>query len=194
MRTGAKAGRTPGGRRERWVAAENGRREARFAAQLAAWQALDDELDRLITSAGTFRGSPTGLSHPRLSLRAGESVLGGLDGVALVEVDRPPEVWATGYAAYSALAAADLRDRGPTRDAAGRPGEAQRVLEHGALTVTTKRAVFHGPAHDWEWPFVKLTGIEHATDCPLTLIHVLPASGCPALARPLTRRRPFGSC
>jgi hypothetical protein len=172
IRAKAHAGRSPGRRRERWAAAENGRRDARFAAQLAAWQARDDELDRLIATAGTFRGSLTGPCHPRLVLRAGESVLGGLEGVTLVEIDRPPGVWAPGYAGYSALAAAELRDQAPTRDTARRPAEAQRVLGYGALTVTTERAVFHGAAHDREWPFATLAGIEHATDHPLTLIYV----------------------
>jgi hypothetical protein len=160
--------RSPG-RQVRRAQRQNEARQADYAARLARWRQVEAQLAQAERAAGKWFGQPltTRPGFPPLDLERDEQVLAVVPALTLVEVCRAPGAARAGYAGYAARTAAELWHRRPAR-----PAESQRVLGHGPVTVTDRRAVFHGPKHLVEWPFAELVRVEHATTRPVSLLHV----------------------
>lgn len=47
-----------------------------------------------------------------------------------------------------------------------------KVVDHGSVTITDRRMVFHGAAKKREWAFAKLVGYQHVDETPATLVQV----------------------
>jgi hypothetical protein len=156
-------------RRARWAQHRNAALQARYVDRLARWRQVAAHLERAEQAGRAMAaGRPaTGPGGPPLELAPGESVLAELPALALVEVRRTPGRRRAGYAGYSPRGAAELRPRllvlvaGP-----------QRVRGQGAVTVTDRRIVFHGPEDHTEWPLDRLIRLEHARRRPVSLLHV----------------------
>jgi hypothetical protein len=157
------------GRQVRRAQRRNEARHAEYAARLARWGQLEAQLARAERAAREWLDQPpaTRSGGPPLALAGDERVLAVVPALILVEVGRAPGTPRAGYAGYAARTAAELWHRRPAR-----PAESQRVLGHGPVTVTDRRAVFHGPKELLEWPFEELVRVEHATGRPVSLLHV----------------------
>lgn len=162
-------------RRRRWANQENIRRQARYRAELARWQRVDDALARLLAIARTFTGYQAG-EEPgeiRLILRREERTFCRVSRAFLVRVRRPPGRRAPGYSDYSVVD--DARLAAPGSHPVGswrRRGEFRRILETGPVTITDQRVVFHGPERDRVWSYDSLVDVEHGVRHPLTLFHL----------------------
>ena len=153
---------------EKWKA-RRAQREADAAARTAQIAAQADQhaldlYDWSITQArsiadGTFTDAET-----RLVLHKGERAIYSLDDVGLVESRRGPGHWQGASQGISVRVPGtkSMRYRvGQTKGTLVAGEEAPTVIDQGAITVTTIRAVFVGSKQTREWAWAKLVSVEH---------------------------------
>src|SRR4051794_18992092 len=89
---------TPTPRQVAWAEQENARRQRAFQAAHTAWLQDRNELASMLNSAETYEGSST---SDTVVLKRGERLLYELAYVSLVEVQRAPGHYTSGYSGFS---------------------------------------------------------------------------------------------
>jgi hypothetical protein len=146
------------GRRERWAAAENERRQQTYRVAVAEWQRYDTELRAMHATVVSFGPDP-GTAVP-VPLDRGELAYLVVDGAQAVEAP------ATGQLPTPLATPFPVPAGGGTRPAGLRPGE------HGTVVVTDRRLIFAGVRAYREWPYARLTGMRHDPAVPVTLLRL----------------------
>ncbi|MFI7575391.1 hypothetical protein [Micromonospora sp. NPDC049497] len=148
--------------RTRWSRREDDRRQHAYDEAASTWQRHHDHLTRLRIEAAGFQGYlPSTVGLP-VQLADHEVVYRVLTGVQLVEVP--------------ARHAVGLPAPGVTIGVRSTPGgrgspSGLRIVDDGALVVTSQRVTFSGSGGEREWRYADVTGLAHHTDAPLSLLH-----------------------
>jgi hypothetical protein len=146
----------PTGRRQRWAAAENDRRQQAYRAAFAAWQRYDTELRAMHATVVSFVPDP-GTAVP-VPLDRGERAYLVADGAQLVESP------AAGPLPTPRATPFPVAAGGGTLPAELRPGA------HGTVVITDRRLIFVGRRVSREWAYARLTGLRHDPEVPVTLL------------------------
>jgi hypothetical protein len=161
-----------GTRQQRWADRETARRMTSYQQALAAWQADDDELTKMIAAAKRFEGAPDA-GGSSVVLKRGERVFLYVPSAALVEVQRTPGQYTGGYSGFSFRITRGIRyNVGGSRGSYVQGAEQLKVTDQGAATITNQRVVFTGSRNSREWAFTKLVSVEHDNTRPVTMIGV----------------------
>jgi hypothetical protein len=159
----------PNDRRTRWADRENARRQALYQNALVTWQADTSELASMIEEARSFVGT----ASTSVVLKEGESVLYELPVVSLVEVQRAPGHYTSGYSGFSFRIAKGIRyNVGGSRGTFVQGPELHKITDEGPATITNMRVIFQGSRNSREWAYSKMLGVQHDDSRPFTLMHV----------------------
>jgi hypothetical protein len=159
----------PSDRRTRWADRENARRQALYQQAFVAWQADASELASMVEAARSFAGS----SSTSVVLKKGEATLYELPVVSLVEVQRAPGHYTSGYSGFSFRVAKGIQyNIGGSRGTFVQGPEQHKITDEGPATITNMRVVFQGGRNSREWAYSKMLGVQHDDSRPFTLMHV----------------------
>ncbi len=157
--------------RERRARVAVERAAAARAAAAGQVQTLEAEL-RAVTGPDGAAAAPVDVP---ITLTRGESVLGTIRGVGLVETRRQPGHYQGANRGVSVRVPGtrSMRYRvGATRGTYVPGPEAATQIDVGTFTVTSTRAVFVGDRQTREWSWAKLVGVTHHDRPPWTAIAV----------------------
>jgi hypothetical protein len=138
------------------------------------WQSQRAQLVDMIRDAQHDDGF-TRAEVPDLTvqLTKDERVLRILQGCALVEPRRAPGHYSGGYQGFSFKIAKGVRYHVGGSRGTFVPGEEEpTVVDHGVVTITTRRVIFQGSKQAREWSFARLLGVQHDPARPWTAISV----------------------
>jgi len=173
----------------RWAEAENARRKHEFDEAYAAWYAERSELASMQAAVEGFGGQPTSYS---VVLKREERLLYELPHVSLVEVQRDPGHYTSGYSGFSFRVAKGIRyNIGGSRGTYVPGTEQHKITDEGTAAITTQRVIFQGSKNSREWAYSKLLGIQHDDTRPFTLMHVSNRQKVSGLVYPATEASTF---
>jgi hypothetical protein len=142
------------------------------AAEVAAWQAEDDEVRHFLDEARTNQGVDDGFG---LVLKRNERTFQVLEGPSLIEPRRLPGHWEGRSQGFSIPITSGVRYRvGSTKGQYVQGNETPTPIDTGTVTITNQRVVFQGTKATREWAFTKVLGVQHVDDpkWPWTAIQV----------------------
>jgi hypothetical protein len=161
------------GRRERWAAQENQRRQAEYAQADLAWTRDDQLFDWMVNTARSGTGFHPEQIGSSFVTKRGESLFGAFNGCRLIEVKRGAGTYQGGYSGFSFRVSRGISYHvGGSRGTFVQGSEQLQITDEGEAVVTNKRVVFQGGLNSREWAFNKLISVQHDPSKPISLIHV----------------------